>query len=314
MRRIFTILIFFALLSAGCSNDDDTSNNNENPVTNTPYFKMKIGGVDLPFEVDRHFNFFNSAYLRRAGDIFTLSGQYSLVERGIGKFEIMFDKLGNIKSATLGGQDPYYDISISYNNYKYFPEHYFDLDIISLDEATGKIKLSFSGIFYLDNKNQDSERLEASGEGLFLYDLGDEELYSGLKYGDFEIFCSANIGQMPWNANNREAITNGAPAIFTNYDPYKIEMFFAPNNNPTATYNVTPSDTENYIRFSKFNTATLQYDEYNVNGQLAYHYKEWHGATDYTYFGTFNFTATNQNNPADIIQVTDGKYITYLIH
>jgi len=64
----------------------------------------------------------------------------------------------------------------------------------------------------------------------------------------------------------------------------------------------------NYITFSKFNTTTLTYDNYSVNGTLNNEYKEFHGMKLYSYFGSFNFTATNVNNPADVVQVTDGKF------
>jgi hypothetical protein len=55
----------------------------------------------------------------------------------------------------------------------------------------------------------------------------------------------------------------------------------------------------------------MTYDYYIISGQVGYTYREYHGYTYYSFIGTFSFTATNPNNPTDIIQVTNGVFRSY---
>ncbi|MFT3795036.1 hypothetical protein [Flavobacterium sp.] len=117
-------------------------------------------------------------------------------------------------------------------------------------------------------------------------------------------YCNAKFNTVDW-----KAWTEPQNSIFTSTDAYRIETHFAVTTTP-GSYAINESS-GNYVRFSKFNTATLTYDYYNVTGTIAHSYREFHGAASYSYIGTFNFTAVNPNNPSDVIQVTDGTFRSY---
>jgi hypothetical protein len=76
-------------------------------------------------------------------------------------------------------------------------------------------------------------------------------------------------------------------------------------------YNFTSDSNDNFIKISKFNTNTLSYDYYNVEGVLSHSYREFHGAKSYSYIGTFNLKAVNKNIPFDVIEIKDGRFRSF---
>lgn len=193
-----------------------------------------------------------------------------------------------------------------YNNYINFPSNYFLATDFSIDETNKKIKFKFNGKLYFDQRSLASESRDLQGDVDMMYtDQGDDPF--PIVINNVEQYCRANFNATPWFARFEHTFSS-----FTDENPYKIEINFA--NSPTpGSFNFTSASTSNYVRLSKFNTTTLTYDYYNVNGQVAYSYREYHGGTKYSFIGTFSFTAVNPNNAADIIQVNDGVFRSYQI-
>ncbi len=272
---------------------------------------MNVSGTDLDFDIN-NFSTMNGAAIGRLGDDFILSGQYGIGYGG-NHFFLRFDKQGRVVDASVGSQNDEFGLYVSYENYQYYPDNYFNLEIISLDEAAQRIKVNFSGKLYHESDDFNSEAIEINGTLDMDYAIDTESL-PGIVYGDFALHCDAKFNGVPWKATHQSYPGSMMSSNFTAPDPYRIDIYFVPNNNISASYDVTPSSTDNYIKFWKFNTATLVYDSYEVTGTLEYHYREFHGANEYTYFGNFSFTAINPNNPADVIQVTDGDFISYQKH
>ncbi len=292
MRQILTLLLFFALVLSSCSSDDAPSNSGNGST----YFKLKINGTDFAPQLNKY-----SVILQ--GNIFTVVINNDQIN---GDFTLRFDKRENGKLLDIEVElhDERFGIA-GYKNYINYPSNYFDVNLISLDENSNTVKASFSGKLYYRNGDLNSEAIDVAGEFSADYEDG------GGPQIMYDIHCTAKFNGNPWEAVFTNFQSNWGPRMtFTTYDPYKIDIRFAPNNNQTGTFDVTPTSAENYIKLAKFNTTTLTYDYYDVSGNLDYYYKEFHGATNYTYFGSFNFTAVNPNNPADVIEVIDGQFIS----
>jgi hypothetical protein len=303
-RYIYFLFIALTFVFSGCSSDNDSVIENPTPQE-SDYFRMNVSGADIQFGLDGTSN----AGLNRAEDVFEIQARYGI---GISEtdFTFRFDKSGHAIDVTLKSNDTEYAISVDYGNYTNFRQNYFDVQIVSLDEVQKRLKASFSGRVYMNRLDFNSEFMEISGT--FELPYGDFLPSPGITYSSLPLKCYAKINGSDWNATHQSTPESNAPAIFTSFDPYRIDVFIKVNNSATAEYNITPESQDNYIRFYKFNTVTLLYDEYDVTGTMDYHLKEFYGGGNrYRYFGSFNFTAINPQNPADIIQITDGDFISF---
>lgn len=71
--------------------------------------------------------------------------------------QILFNKFGNLEEFS------YWDATDSYKNHEYYKSHYFTFNLISVNESTHKVKVSFSGTVYLDEWDLTSATKEVSG-------------------------------------------------------------------------------------------------------------------------------------------------------
>ena len=298
MKKIILFLFSFGLFCSGCSNGNDAS---PAPINNTgdgQYFKLNVNGTDLPFVVGQPYGT-NHVSLTIAGNVFHLQSVFNS-----NYLNVFFDKSGNILSVIQNIEGGAYGNPLNYSNYPNFPSNYFNIHIVSLDETAKRVKVQLSGNLYLTPTNLNSETWVISSDFDMKYS-GDETLYSGIVFGGVQDKCSAKFNNVSWTA------TKESYGSFTSFDPYKLQIKMEKTTNPSA-FDFTPTSTTNCIKFYKFNTATLIFDSYDVTGTVAYTYKEFHGANQYSFYGTFSFTAVNPNNPADVIHVTDGDYVCYL--
>lgn len=290
------------LIGGSCSNNDDISSQD----STDEYFNLDIGGIKLPLAIRNSYEY-NSGGINQIGDdIFLLYANYGFGSSSeqTHNLKIYFDKTGgtiNVHQESHGINSPGF---FNYRNYENYPSNYFDINIISLDEVNKRIKLNFSGKLYLNEADMNSESIEINGNLDILYEAS-ESTYYGIVVNGIEQYCSANFNANRWIARNEKYLS-----VFTASDPYRIEIFFA-NSAAIGSYNFNPSSSENYVRLSKFNTSTLNYDYYNCTGVASYSYKEFHGLTRYSFIGTFSFIAVNPNDPSDIIQLTDGVFRSY---
>lgn len=293
-KHLIGFVVVLAIFCSSCSSDS-SSTPDDTPTHD--YFKMTVDGTEINFNTTPNINDYNTVAYSHEGDKITaiINSGFFAGSTYWNRYDLTFDKLGNFLSFKRNTN--------GYSNYIYYPAHYFTFNVISRDEVNKRIKISFSGRIYVDKTNLNSESNEISGEF--------ETSYGTDFTGDFNLgssvpqYCNAKFNGTPWYAK-----FEGYYSIFTAEDAYKIVTHFDINAAP-GSYNVTPGSTTNYIRFLKFNTTTLTYDNYDVTGVLAHSYREFHGANQYSYIGTFSFTAVNPNNPSDVIQVTDGTFRSY---
>lgn len=291
------MVTFVALLVVFCCS---CSSGTSAEVSSADYFKMTVDGTEINFDTQPNSNQYNTATLNHYNGKFKiiLNSGFQAGSTNWNHYELEFDNNGNFLSFKRN--------SNAYSNYINYPAHYFNLTILALDQVNKKIKVGFSGKIYIDKENINSESNDISGEFLMSYAGDLSEPFSDLTMGpNIPQYCTAKINSNPWTAK-----FEGFYSIFTAEDPYKIVLHFGVNTQP-GSYAINPTSTVDYIQFFKFNTQTLVYDSYDVTGVLAHSYREFHGDYDYSYIGTFNFTAVNPNNPSDTIQVTDGSFRSY---
>lgn len=302
--------IFLLVLACGCSSSDD--DNGETVALPKDYVFVKANGHyanQYASQLETNINLYNgNTPITRKNDCITVGLNYGLGFMAHG-LTIKFDSSGKLISASQRSTG---QIGVwNYNNYRYFPSNYFDVNLISLDETTHRIKAKISGKVYLDKLNMNSEAMqldididcpyyaEDTFNPTYLITSSDTRSFSVPQY------CNAKFNNLPWIA--RQEYTNGT---FSSVDPYQVEVHFDLNSTP-GSFAFNPSSTDNYIRFSKFNTTTMAFDYYNVTGTTGYTVREDHGFSTYMFLGTFSFTAVNPNNPADVITVTDGNFCSF---
>lgn len=286
----------------GCSSNNDNQSQN--------YFLLNINGTEVsvkPQDDDYDFGY----KIIKKGDVFKLTVFHGESHETF-ELDFLFTIDGNLISAkneTNSNQNGY----AVYYNYRNFPSNYFDIQILSINEVSKQIKLKLNGNLYLGayyNLNTESIHIEADINAEF--QIIETANVNYLIYSHFsensplrDYFCSAKFNGVPWFARHQFL-----PGSLTNESPYKIDLNFDFNALPND-YPFNSASLNNCIKFSKFNTNTLSYDFYNVDGVLSYSYREFHGAGGYSYDGTFNIIATNPNDPADVINVSDGFFTCF---
>ena len=305
MRKLILIIVL-GILVMSCSSDDQKVL----PETiDEEYFNLNFGGILLSVDPNNNSASFNRASIIRNGDYFTLDVicGFSSSSNEQNFLRFFFDKNGKLIYAERKANSASIVGLLYYNNYHNFPSHYFNISFLSLDEFNKRVKLNFSGNLYLNKNNLNSESVFLNGELDMTYIVPDQEedYINNIKVNGIDQYCSAKFNNLPWKAWFEDSYSE-----FTSSDEYKLEPHFSSNTN-VGSYNFNPTSTDNYVRFSKFNTITHNYDYYNVSGQVSYSYREFHGLGKYSFIGSCNFTATNPNNPSDVIQVTDGVFRSY---
>jgi hypothetical protein len=310
--RIFFCLLLLFLLTASCSNEDSVVNVPENiDSTINPdgtYFHMQVNGTAILFLNNPPFpSGFNYVNIIKSGDFFIIGGIFgsTLTIMGSHRFNLNFRNDGQIISAYQTSQNfDQIDGNLNFNNFLFFPSNYFQISITSIDEVGKRIKGSFQGNLYLNELDLDSE----SNTFIADFDWKYEDAVSTSDiiniYG-IPQYCSAKF-----NGNLWSALRENTYSTFTCGDPFKIDIHFDSNAVP-GSYNFTNNSSDNYIRFSKFNTTTRAFDYYNTTGVIAHSYREYHGGGRYSYIGTFTFEAVNPNDPSDVMQITDGTFRSF---
>lgn len=299
MRKFLFLLSLIFLVS--CSSDDGGST--PEPQQPQEYVNVKINGIEKSVDFGPSSEF-EGASVTKNKDVFTLS-----IRVGANfewhAFNIIFTKEGKLisaKDASVSASD----YGATYYNYRNFPSNYFTIQILSLDETSGKIKMKFNGLMHTSATNFSSETIDVEGNLSLNYSSNDDtKPYYNISGYQVDQYCYAKLNNNSWIAY--QEYTNG---IFTSVDPYKIEVHFA-SNVPVGSYNVNPTSTGTYIKFSKFNTTTLTYDDFQVTGTLSNNYSEYHGGNRYSFIGAFNFTAVNPNNPSEVINMSEGNFRSY---
>lgn len=301
MKYLLFFGIFFMLL--GCSSDSEAPVIVDVVPENSIY--LKVNGTKV-FSSENQENLYvgNPIYVHY--DIINVNISYGKVGYIWNNLSLYLTTDGELVQAILQSNTKVSN-NVLYKNYKNFPSNYFTISDFKIDENTSKIHFKLNGKLYLSDNNLSSESINLTGEVNTVSDdsMSESTSYFFNSYGDVDQYCNAKINDQLWIARFESTLST-----FTSVDPYKIELHFDENAVP-ANYNFDANSTDNYIKFSKFNTATLVYDYYNAAGVLSHSYREFHGDNSYSFIGTYSFTATNINNPLDVIQVTDGKFRSF---
>lgn len=289
----FFILFTFIIFSCSENNVNEEISSQESSYVIVNNIKAKTGIID------------NSApYATKKNGVFSI-----IFSCGVNSLKHYFDvqiteegKVVFIKDHSISAS--YYNRD--YYNYRYYPDNFVNVLEFSFNNELKTFKLKLKANLYIDSSNLQSENIDTE-----MYLLGSYEIKPNTEnflLSDRLDYCSAKFNTNIWTAMKQ--YENGS---FTNYDPYKIKVIFN-SSTPVGIYSFTNIENSNCIKFYKFNVLTFQYDEFNVSGNVNMYYKEFHGMspglTTYSFFGTFNLTATNPNNPNEVINVTDGKFRT----
>lgn len=298
MRNI--ILLFVASLFCFSCSDDDSAPSGV--VPNQDYINVTFDGVEIEFLKDSLDK--QSGRVLRYGDMFILlaGSAYNPSAEQSMSFALTFDKNGNFIHAGQSYNEEHVTGFDSYSNYVNYPEHYFVLEGMLIDEVNMKVKFTFSGDLFHDDQNMDSESKHISGEVEVSYELGIGQANVFFTNWGVEQYCRAIKDGEPWNA-----YFEPQPSAFTNSGPDKVEIHFSADATP-GSYGFTAASTDNYVRYSKFNTATLMYDHYETSGVVAHSYKEFMGGVKYNFIGSFSFTAVNPNDPTDVVEMNSGEF------
>lgn len=297
-KFLSVLLVAVTLFSCSPTENPPTDTNNPDPTPSPYYFNFKHNGA--PFI---HVMFPNNLTATKLGDTFRVS---NLGDDGM-YCDFFFNEDGHFVSSKVysNGQVPTF---INKSNYFNFSSHYFDYDIISIDETNMTIKGTFSGKLYENEFDLNSNFDVVEGDFFIPYIILPEEtptIYSNQG-------LSVKINNSDWHSVKRRAFG------YAYYYPQREEEFFYDDQvkiavgldvfaSPVGIYTFSNATAGNYIRVSKFNTTTLTYEDYNTSGTVEILNRVALMPPGYLYEGKFNGTATNPTT-GEILQLTDGAF------
>ena len=304
MKKVI-LIFFFTVFIVGCSSDDSA-----NPVNNIPdsnyFFKLSIDGVENDLLYPEVFDDATDGKVYFDGKTVLISMAANDLNVTDARYQMVFNF--NPDGQLLNGHLQFFSYILGnpvYDTFTEYSSYFCQADNFVIDKVNKIVTIKYTVRLYTNNTNINSYYREIKADIKVPYLEETPSTGFDLSYGGVEQYCKANINGLAWTARY-ERINS----VFTNEGPIKIEINFA--NSPTpGSFTFDSSSTANYMRFAKFNTSTMTYDYYNVSGQVGYTYREFHGGTNYSFIGTYTFTAVNPLNPADIIQVTNGTFRSY---
>lgn len=278
-----TFLLTFLLFSCSNSENSNSSGQSQNVVTFT---SNSVAKTVTNFQAQKSENTLVITAITSDG--------YGL--------EINFNKFGDLNKVSaynLMGTE-------SHTSYINFTSNYFTFNLTSIDESNKIVKGNFSGRLYEDEYDLTSPFVTVSGN----FDV----VYTEVTPAVPNLECYAKIAGQDWYSTKGYQ-NNGFSAndfIMQNLsdDDVLISMGFNSTNNGPGVYNFTPSSTTNFVRFSKFNTTTLEYDLYNCTGSMTVVSKT-PALVGYIIDVNYSLTAVNPANPSQSIQITNGHYKAY---
>lgn len=283
------VVVFLTSCSSNSPNEDTTT-----PPITTRKFNMLINGVDSHLTESIYSFAYRDGHTIRIGDDYRHTVGFNM--------QITFDENGHF------GQMIYKQQLIASDTPKYFysgrnySSQYFTLIIQDYDQVNKQIKGTFSGYLYYNPENLNSESKFVSGS----FDLPILDYVPAVS----GLINEADINTQSWRSTNKFQ-TNGDNTgqyeelnlHFLRDDEYKMTFTFHKTTTTAGTYNFTPTTLINKIKFAKYDLNTASYINYNCTGTV-----QILSRPPLCYDGIYNFTAVNPNDPADIIQVQNGKF------
>lgn len=282
MKKITQIIAFLSisLFVASCSSDGDGDGGSSGGPNNSNF---KLNGTTIALTDVGAQKSENTLFI------------YATTEDET-DIELLFNKFGNLERITVATMEPNYT---DYYNYKHFNSNYFDFNLISINENTKRVKVSFSGKLYEESDDLNSESITVSGSFEVNY-VDVEPLDAG-----FGTFCK--IGGNNWYSTdgwdegwfnvNKKVISDNEDMLTFRFEEASI---------PVGNYVFTPTSA-NRVTLSKFDTTTKTYVDYDCTGSFNIQ-SNLSGLNFRTIEGTFSFTAVHPTNSSQTIQVTNGTF------
>ncbi|MEN9337032.1 MAG: hypothetical protein RLZZ500_2019 [Bacteroidota bacterium] len=286
MRKLSIFATFlFTFLLISCSNSENSSNSgqSQNVVT---FSSNSVAKTVTNFQARKSEN----TIVITA----TTSDNYGI--------EINFNKFGDLNKVST------YNLMGSEMNSSHinFTSHYFTFNLTSIDETNRVVKGNFTGRLYENENDLSSPYVTVNGN----FDV----IYTEVTPTVPNLECYAKIGGQDWYStkgyqNNGFGMDDFIMQNLSD-DDVLIGMGFNATNNGPGNYSFTPTSTTNFVHFSKFNTTTLEYDQYNCTGTMTVVSKT-PAIVGYIIDVNFSLTAVNPANPSQTIQITNGHYKDY---
>ncbi len=286
--KFFALFVLASIVAVSCSSDSEGGS-----VDSNEYFNYTTDGRNVEI---------TTWVAARSEDTFEVMG----TNPDGTSMHFLFDAHGNLARAGSTpadvSSDPWMD---SFQN---FTSHYFNFDIVAIDEATQMIKVNYSGKLYEDEYNINSDFSTVSGSFNVHYDVRTPIVPN--------IHFEAKIAGSDWYQVSGGTSIYGSSDVHlwqTSGDEYRLDLNINANTYSLGTFPYTSSSTANRVVLSKYDTATNQYVDYISSGTLSITDIADAGWSGKMLTGTFSFTAVNPDNPAQTIQVTDGSFKTLYI-
>jgi hypothetical protein len=272
ITKFISFLFVIATLASCSSSDSDGGSSAASSVV--------LDGTNLTI---------TSASAQRSEDTFAITAD---VSDGT-SVQILFNKQGNLEEFS------YWEDVDTYFNYQYYKSNYFTFNLISVNESTHKVKVSFSGTIYQDETDLNSTSKEVSGSFDLPYTV-QTPMITGLglhcKIAGNDWY-ETDMWDNGWTDVDRKCISD---------DDNMMIIRFTDSSIAVGTYNFTTAS-GNKIQLGKFDTTAHDYTEFNTSGTMTIT-----ANTEYFGFrvieGTYSFTATNPSNASNQVQVTNGAF------
>lgn len=283
--HLFAFLVISAL-SVSCSSDDAPSSN-QTFETSFDYTIDDVAVSPTAFQASRSQNSMGVVAMDAEGN----------------SIDFTFDVFGNLGMVRFY---PALSGSPSLYSHRDNSGHYFNFELVDIDDVNKTVKVEFSGRLYEENDNLASAFEEVTGSFWIEY------VDVTPSIADLEV--SANIAGNDWYSTTSYT-TNGSEGFSTfiqhqlSDDEYKILLGFDDDAMSPGTYQITPSSTTNFVKLSKYNLETQSYEVFECTGTMEITSNE-SGALFSIVSGNYSFTAVNPANPSETIEVTNGSFKT----
>ena len=230
-----------------------------------------------------------------------------IAETTLGQVIVSFDKTGQFGAVKIDRRTGTQSITSNFYSFYYNSSHYFDFNLVAVDEVNKKIKGNFSGYLYASPLNLNSEKKYVTGA----FEVKYEDNVPGFQ----GIGNTAKINGNSWFSTNKY-VKRGVDNFYNDftqhdfnsgeYEPlihYRFQNNFGDPGLVVGTYNFTDTDVTRKVELTKFDTATGTPILYKCSGMLTIAKIE-----DGIVTGSYTFAAVNPNNSNDVITVTDGEF------
>jgi hypothetical protein len=277
-------------LVVSCSSDDaDTVTNEQAPITGADSFSYKIDGRTVAI---------TNIIAQRSGSSLAVSG-YAADGTAIGIAFNEFGNLGTISAYSVSN----FDIPTR-SEFHYFKSNYINFELVAIDAAAKKVKVTFSGKVYDDNYDINSDFSVV--EGSF------QVTYRDVVPAVANLGVFAKIDGADWHGT--ETIQSGGffdgedlTLYESNDTKYSIGIVTNHDNSTIGTYAFGPALSSNKIVLSVYNPTINEDVEYiSTTGTMKLTSKT--SNLLYTIIeGTYSFTAKHPTN-GSTVTVTNGTF------